>query len=96
MSLREEIQRVHDHLYSEIGGTKPLLPLVLTLLYKHKEIKMRGSKNPLEELKRELERLDKNEIKKTLTSLLNKYSNIEENPLLGELIRESIDNIEEL
>jgi len=34
MSLVMEIQKVHDFLYKEIGDTKILLPLMLTILVK--------------------------------------------------------------
>lgn len=39
MNMVVEIQKVHDFLYKEIGDTKILLPLMLTILDKYKEKK---------------------------------------------------------
>jgi len=91
MSLVMEIQKVHDFLYKEIGDTKILLPLMLTILDKYKEKKKSGSANPINELKNELQRLDRRMMEQTLQKISREHSNL--NPLLKRLINDSLNAI---
>jgi len=91
MSLVMEIQKVHDFLYKEIGDTKILLPLMLTILDKYKEKKKSGSINPINELKNELQRLDRRMMEQTLQKIRREHSNL--NPLLERLINDSLNAI---
>jgi len=91
MSLIMEIQKVHDFLYKEIGDTKILLPLMLTILDKYKEKKKSGSINPINELKNELQRLDRRMMEQTLQKIRREHSNL--NPLLERLINDSLNAI---
>ncbi|MCD6220140.1 hypothetical protein J7K43_07135 [Candidatus Calescamantes bacterium] len=85
MSLVVEIQKVHDFLYEEIGDTKILLPLMLTILDKYKEKKRSGSIDPINDLKIELQRLDRRIMEQTLQKIRREHSNL--NPLLELLER---------
>jgi hypothetical protein len=91
MSLIVEIQKVHDFLYKEIGDTKILLPLMLTILDKYKEKKKSGSTNPINDLKNELQRLDRRMMEQTLQKIRREHSNL--NPLLERLINDSLNAI---
>ena len=90
MSLVVEIQKVHDFLYKEIGDTKILLPLMLTILDKYKEKKKSGI-DPINELKNELQRLDRRMMEQTLQKIRREHSNL--NPLLERLINDSLNAI---
>jgi len=91
MSLVMEIRKVHDFLYKEIGDTKILLPLMLTILDKYKEKKKTGSINLINELKNELQRLDRRMMEQTLQKIRREHSNL--NPLLERLINDSLNAI---
>ena len=91
MSLVVEIQNVHDFLYKEIGDTKILLPLMLTILDKYKEKKKSGSTDPINDLKNELQRLDRRMMEQTLQKIRREHSNL--NPLLERLISDSLNAI---
>ena len=86
-----EIQKVHDFLYKEIGDTKILLPLMLTILDKYKEKKKSGSIDPINDLKAELQRLDRRAMEQTLQKIRREHSNL--NPLLERLISDSLNAI---
>jgi len=91
MSLTAEIKKVHDFLYKEIGDTKILLPLMLTILDKYKEKKKSGSIDPLKDLESELENLDRRMIELTLQKIKKENSNL--SPLLDRLINDSLNAI---
>lgn len=91
MNMIVEIQRVHDFLYKEIGDTKILLPLMLTILEKYKEGKKLGSIDPISDLKDELQKLDRRTMEQTLQKVGKAHPNL--NPLLRRLIRDSLDAI---
>ncbi|ASJ07272.1 hypothetical protein A3L08_08040 [Thermococcus pacificus] len=90
-SLIIEIQKVHDFLYKELNDTKILLPLMLTVLDKYKEKKSNESEDPIVELKKDLEKLDRRMMEQTLQKIKREHSNI--NPLLERLINESLNAI---
>ena len=91
MSLVAEIQKVHDFLYKEIGDTKILLPLMVTILDKYKEKKRSGSTDPVNDLKNELQRLDRRMMEQILQKIRREHSNL--NPLLERLINDSLNAI---
>ncbi|WP_456329488.1 N-6 DNA methylase [Archaeoglobus sp.] len=91
MSLVTTIQRVHDFLYKEIGDTKILLPLLLTIANKYKEKKKSGSADPINDLKTELQKLDRRMMEQTLQKIRREHSNL--SPLLERLINDSLNAI---
>jgi len=91
MSLVAEIQKVHDFLYKEIGNTKILLPLMLTILDKYKEKKKLRNTNPINDLRNELQRLDRRMMEQTLQKIRREHPN--PNPLLERLINDSLNAI---
>jgi len=91
MSLVTVIQKVHDFLYKEIGDTKILLPLMLTMLDKYKEKKRSGSADSINDLKIELQRLDRRMMEQTLQKIRREHSN--SSPLLERLINDSLNAI---
>lgn len=91
MSLVIEIQKVHDFLYKEIGDTKILLPLMLAILDIYKEKKKSESADPINDLKIELQRLDRRTIEQRLQKIGREHSNL--SPLLERLINDSLNVI---
>jgi len=92
MSLVIEIQKVHDFLYNEMGKSiTVLLPFMLTLLDKYKEKKKTGTTDPINNLKNELQRLNRRMMEQTLQKIRREHSDL--NPLLERLINDSLNAI---